>query len=389
MSDPARIAQTAIQSITKDLSVTANNLANSQTMGFKKSNVDFYELYVQGAGLGVAVNGVHTDYSSGTMVSTGRSTDVAIQDDSFFIVKKDGSGEQNYFSKIGNFDIDKNGNMVTPQGWKVQGFGVDEQTGVVSQIAQSMVIPRNFPNPQPSTSIALEMTLNANTRVGDQVEVTSTVFDSLGFEHRLETTYQKTANNEWQVSYAFPDENIAPQTLATAMTFDVQGNLIGGSPQSFNFDFSGNGSAPGTVAIEFGSTTQTVSEFTLWSNEGDGFATGNLVDIQIDDRGNVFSSYSNGKIINQYKLALGKFASHDGLEQNSGMLYQETLASGSAIYGTAGSNSFGSLSSGMLEGSNVDMGSELIHMVEVERAFEANTKVLQLTKQLDRKILEL
>ncbi len=389
MSDPAKIAQSALQAITRDLSTTANNLANSQTMGFKQSEIDFFELNVQGDGLGVAVNGKNTDFTTGTIVTTGEKNDVAIQDSSFFMVQTPSGGAQQYYTKIGDFEVNTDGKLVTPQGWEVQGFKINEETGQVSQTPEDIKVNSILLAPEATTSLNLEMTLNVDSNVGDKTEVTSTIIDSLGQEHRLETTYEKVGTNEWQVSYGFPDEGVAPQTLPTNLTFDTSGKLVGGAQQSFNFDFSANGSTPGSIAIDYGTTTQTYSDFTLWTNETDGFPTGKLLGTSIDKDGNFLATYSNGVTLNPFKVALAQFNALSGLAQNQGMLYEETIESGQPIYGTAGSNGFSSLATGMLEGSNVDMANELIHMVEVERAFEANTKILQLTKQLDQKILDL
>lgn len=389
MGDPAKIAQTALQAITRDLSATSNNLANSQTMGFKQSSVDFYELYVQGSGLGVAVNGTKTDYTTGTIVTTGGATDVAIQDSSFFMVQTPSGGAQQYYTKVGDFELNVDSKLVTPQGWEVQGFRVDEETGQVSQTPEDIKVDSVFLNPEATTSLDLEMTLNVDSAIGDVTEVTSTIIDSLGQEHRLETTYEKVGTNEWTITYGFPDEGVAPQTLPTNLTFDTKGNLVGGGQQSFNFDFSTNGSEPGSIDIDYGTTTQTYSDFTLWTNETDGYATGKLIGTSIDKEGNLLATYSNGVTVNPFKVALAQFSTLGGLTQSQGMLYEESNESGQPIFGTAGSNGFSILANGMLEGSNVDMANELIHMVEVERAFEANSKVLQLTKQLDQKILDL
>lgn len=390
MADPANIAQTALKAITKDLSTTANNLANSQTMGFKQSEVEMFELYVQGSGLGVGVNGTSTDFSTGTIVTTGGSTDVAIQDSSFFMVQTPSTGNQQFYTKVGDFDLDATGQLVTPQGWEVQGFSVNEETGQVSQTPESVIIEKVFINPEATSSLNIEMTLNVDTAIGEKTDVTSTVIDSLGQEHRLETTYTKTALNTWSVEYAFPDEGVAAVALPDPLVFDSTGNLISGGQQSFDFDFSANnGSNPETVEIDFGTTTQTYSNFTLWTNETDGYATGKLIGTSIDKEGNVLATYSNGQTTNPFRLALAQFETVGGLSQSQGMLYEETNDSGQPIFGTGGENGFSTLATGMLEGSNVDMADELLHMVEVERAYEANAKVISLSKQLDQKLLDL
>lgn len=389
MADAAKIAQTALQAVTRDLTTTANNLANSQTMGYKQSDTEFYELYIQGSGSGVAVGGTTTDFTTGTIVTTGGATDVAIQDSSFFMVQTPSGGPQQYYTKVGDFELNTEGKLVTPQGWEVQGFRVDDKTGQVSQTPEDIIVQDVVLNPEASTGLDLEMTLNVDSAIGDKTDVTSTIIDSLGQEHRLETTYEKVGTNEWQVSYGFPDEGVAPQTLATNLTFDTKGNLVGGAQQSFNFDFSANGSEVGSIAIDYGTTTQTYSTFTLWTNETDGFSSGKLIGTSVDKEGNLLATYSNGVTTNPFKVALAQFNTTGGLAQNQGMLYEETNESGQPIYGSAGENGFSTLATGMLEGSNVNMADELLHMVEVERAYEANAKVISLTKQLDQKLLDL
>ena len=389
MSDAAKIAQTALSAVTKDLATTANNLANSQTMGYKQSSTEFYELYVQGTGLGVAVSGTSTDFSTGTIVSTGGATDVAIQDSSFFMVQTPSGGSQQYYTKVGDFELDTEGKLVTPQGWEVQGFAVDPETGEVSQIPEDIMVDGILSTPKSTSTLDIEMTLNVDSAIGDTTEVTSTIIDSLGQEHRLQTTYEKVGTNEWQVSYGFPDENIADQVLPTNLTFDSSGEITGGSPQEFDYDFSANGSEPGTIAVDYGTTSQTYSDFTLWTNETDGYASGKLIGTTISDDGNVYATYSNGMTTNPFQIALAQFSADSGLSQAEGMLYEETNSSGQPVFGTAGDSGFSTLASGMLEGSNVDMADELLHMVEVERAFQANTKIIELAKQLDQQILDL
>jgi flagellar hook protein FlgE len=264
-----------------------------------------------------------------------------------------------------------------------------------------------------------------------------TVFDSLGDSHIMTYFFVKESANTWNMFSAVdgnmvnvPDPGTLTDINGNPTTLPIGGNISG--PLSgaggvagarMNFDSSGdfvfqspmpseggiltedftnvltNGADPtqrvlvnfniDTVAPSPNEPTQFASGFEVTSLEQDGLAVGRLTGLDIGTDGLVRATYSNGTTSPLARIALVSFANEQGLTQNGGTSWKESLASGEGLAGEAGSGTFGTVNSSALEQSNVNLTSELIDLISAQRNFQANSRSLEVDNQLNQTILQI
>jgi flagellar hook protein FlgE len=405
------IPLTGLQAESTALNTIANNLANMNTTAFKSQSTQFSDLFYQqigssgagdpiqvGAGTKVASNS--TAFTQGSISSTGKATDVALNGNGFFVV---GNGQGGFeLTRAGKFSIDTKGNLVSGSGLSVMGYAATN--GVVN--TNGPLAPMNIPvgqvlAPRATTAMSMTMNLNSSSAVGTQFPGEATVYDSLGDPHVVTITYTKTAANTWDYSAALPAADFASGT-STAVTgtlsFDSSGNLqsidpgstgtastVGTGPgevASVNLAFAGLADGAANLNMQWNllgannapvigqvSTTSAAS-----STSQDGFASGQYQDFTVNSGGIITVSYSNGQKQNIGQLALANVSNLQGLALLGDGNYGTTLASGTASIATSGANGLGTLQNGALEGSNVNISSEFANLIVAQRAFEANAK---------------
>ncbi|HAZ77996.1 MAG TPA: flagellar hook protein FlgE, partial [Enterobacteriaceae bacterium] len=213
---------------------------------------------------------------------------------------------------------------------------------------------------------------------------TTTVYDSLGNEHAVSQYFTKTADNSWEVHYSFDG---ATQPTTTTLAFDEQGKLV--SPAAaVPMTFSAPGAAPIAMTFDYAACTQYGSAFSVTTNAADGYASAQQNGVQVDGDGKIYATYSNGERMLQGQLVLATFPDEDGLRAISGTAWVQTGESGTPLVGTPGSGTFGALSTGMLENSNVDITSELVDLMTAQRNYQANTKVISASSELDQALFQ-
>lgn len=398
------------------MSVIGNNLANTNTVGFKGSRTVFADLLsssINGSGglsqvgRGVGMSKVDQIFSQGTFESTESGLDVAIEGSGFFILKGPGD-DTPYYSRAGAFRFDDDGYLINPEGYRVQGkaFDVDGVLGTGDpadiQVASTGLIAGN------ATS-TLELTTNLDSSeeilaIGafdptdaDTYNYSSSVqvFDTLGNPHLLTTYFIKTADNTW--SWAWSAEDSTGAALggvgAEILEFTTDGVLDPANPvplvdtiDAADLDWA-NGSTPTAIEISF-DTTQFNSANVVLSQNQNGFGAGNLTDVEIDPDGIVIASYSNGKQTKIAQLVLGKFVNPNGLSLEGNNLYRETTTSGPPRVGIPGPE-LGKVFTNSLEQSNVDMGAEFVRMITVQRGFQANSKIITTVDELLGELINL
>ncbi|WP_366922989.1 flagellar hook-basal body complex protein [Metallumcola ferriviriculae] len=197
------------------MDVIGNNIANVNTLGFKKSRVTFQDLFSQtlrGAsrpnddqggsnplqvGLGTSVGSIDKIMEQGNLQPTGKSTDLAIDGEGFFVLTNANGDE--VFSRLGAFDFDATGTFVNSDGLKVQGYVADPATGTISKTLGDIVIPRDlYLDPKSTTELNYVNNLDSSAAVGTSRTVTKAVYDSEGQAHKIDMTYTKVADNEWR-----------------------------------------------------------------------------------------------------------------------------------------------------------------------------------------------
>ena len=381
------------------LNIISNNLANLNTVGFKDQSANFQDLFYQnigndGAGdpkqigAGTSVGSVTTNYTNGSLQSTGVSSNAAITGSGFFVTEQANGTVQ--YTRAGDFTVNSTGLLVTSGGQTVMGYPA--VNGVVNQGAtlSSLQVGQGAVNP-PSATTTLQQTtnLNAAATVGTTYSTPQTVYDSLGEPHTLTFTYTMSAPNTWTYQVALPAADTGgtgnPTVLATGtLNFDSNGNLTSPTgtvpvPITGLADGASDMSPAWTLTDPSGTSliTQIASSTSATTtSDQNGYYGGTLSTYSITQDGTIEGQFSNGQTQAIGQIALASFANNQGLQLVGGNSYQSTLASGAAVIGSADSGGRGTLTGSSVELSNVDISTEFTNLIVVQRAFQANSRIV-------------
>lgn len=416
------IALSGLNATNSELNTISNNIANASTFGFKGARTEFSSVYsgVQASGVEVASISQNFD-KNGTVTSTGRAMDLAINGNGFFVTK-DHSG-QTLYTRAGIFAPDKNNYVVANNGAKLQGYSVDSNnqlmSGTVGDIKISnaslgakatdkMDFVANFD--ATSTTINLvpkgDPKLDKTNPAYDPTAVafdakdpktfnssyTTKVHDSLGNSHTVTQYFTKTADNTWQVNVEVdggataitPPPTTTPPTpplFPQTVTFNESGKL-NVPAQTFKVAFSPSGAQPMSIDIDLTGTTQFGAAFGVSTNNPNGYASGELTGVRVEDNGEVYATYTDGQSLLQGQVVLADFASPQDLNKVSGTAWTQSFGSGSPAIGVPGTGVLGSLTPGALEGSNVDLTNELVSLMTAQRNYQANAKTISTSDKL-------
>lgn len=382
-----------LNAASKQLDVVANNLANVNTLGFKGDTAFFSDVLsssISGGssgtlqvGRGVAVADVQTQFGSGSFESTGNATDAAIDGDGFFMVN-DAEGAT-YYTRAGAFHLDANGDLVDINGYYLQGQMYDNTTvpptlGALGNISLTGLQSE----PGATTTIALGANLNSETPTGDTYTTTQTVYDSLGASHTLQTVFTKTAtNNQWTGAATL--DGTAVTLSATTFTFDSGGIMTAPAADvTITVPALPNGATIGVgnvitwnlAGTDSLSLTQYASTSVIRATTADGYASGELKSLAIDQDGIISGFFTNGQTLELAQIILASFPNPWALNKLGSNLFGETVMSGSAVQNIPGASGMGSLTPNTLEMSNVDIATEFIRMITAQKAYQANAKVV-------------
>ena len=413
-------ALSGLRAANQDLSVTGNNIANASTTGFKKSRTEFGDVYANSllgtgartAGSGVLVNGVAQQFDQGNINITNNSLDLAINGNGFFILNDQGS---QVYTRAGNFSLDNNGYIVSPTGAVLQGFGADASGNILSGALSPLQINTQNINPNATSTIDLQFTLNSADAVPSTAITTplpttldpsqynwstaATVYDSLGASHTLTTYYVKNTpsatGTDWEVYSSLDSSGVHD---LGSISFDTNGALTGATPNGGTFSATAalpdtwaasGGADPLTFSLDVTGSTQYGSDFSVNSLDQDGYAAGRLSSVNIDDSGVVFARYTNGQALTLGQVALANFANPQGLVPQGNTEWAESFDSGKPVIGDPQSGSRGAIQSGALEDSNVDISSELVNLIIAQRNYQANAKTIETDNAVTQTILNL
>jgi flagellar hook protein FlgE len=398
---PFRVALSGLNAASADLNVTANNIANASTVGFKGSRAEFSDVFAVGAqeiGNGVRLSNVSQTFSQGGIDFTDRGLDLAISGDGFFTMSDGGSIS---YSRVGAFGVDRNGFVVNSQNQRLQIFlpagNGAFNTGTLSDLQLSTT---DSP-PQASGLAEFGVNLPAAAQpptapVFDPSNAASfnhstalTIYDSLGATHNATVYFVKTAApNTWD-TYFYVDGNAVGG--ANTLGYNNVGQLTvpAGGTIALPAYPPGNGAADIALAVDFNRSTQFGAEFGVNLLSQDGFAAGRLSNIDVDPEGVIFARFTNGRSEPLGQVALSNFTNREGLRQLGDTSWGETFTSGDAIRGAAGTASFGQIQSGALEASNVDLTGQLVQMITAQRNFQANAQMISTADQVTQTIINI
>ncbi len=395
-------AVSGLNAASSNLDVIGNNIANSATYGFKSGTIAFADMFAGSkVGLGVKVASVTQNFTDGTTTNTGRGLDVALSQNGFFRMQDSNGGV--YYSRNGQFTLDAQRNLVNAAGMNVTGYPVSGTPPTVLQGANPvpLSIPNNLMTARPTTTASMVVNLNssdkAQTAVFDATNADTynkkaslTVFDSQGNAHDMNIYYAKTADNSWNI-YTQDATTGGAATLAGNMLFNPNGqiqSLTGGTSTTPGPGLtlaSGiiNGATPASFTLDLtGGMQQNTGSNDVISANQNGYEPGNLVSYQINDDGTIVGTYSNEQTQTLGQIVLANFANPEGLQSEGDNVWSATNSSGLALLGTAGTGNFGSLTSGALEASNVDLSKELVNMIVAQRNYQSNAQTIKTQDQI-------
>ena len=400
------IALSGLTAASTDLDVVSNNIANADTVGFKSSRAEFADVYAAGAvnlnqssvGEGTRVDATSQQFTQGDITTTSANLDLAISGDGFFTLK-DASGT--VYSRNGEFSPDKNGNVVNATGQALQvypptGNGLFN-TGTTTDL--NLETAQSAPNATTSGTVILNLPANSTqpalafdpTNPATYNQATSTtVYDSLGNATPATFYFRQTAvPNVWSVAMYVNGTEVGG--AAQNLTFSNTGAVT--APAGGQVNFGGytptDGAAPLALSFNFGQSTQYGADFGVTSIIQDGYSTGQLSTVSIDPNGVVSAVYTNGRSTQLGQLALANFPNPQGLKQLGDTNWAQTFQSGTVVQGTAGTAGFGSIQSGALESSNVDLTTQLVDMITAQRAFQANAQSITTANQLSETVINI
>lgn len=391
------------------MSIIGDNISNVNTIGYKGSRANFGDVLAQttlGIGDGVQLASVQQDFSQGSMELTGNALDLAISGRGFMMVNGvvDGS-ERTAFTRAGQFVLDSDGYISTMDGMKLQGYTADANGNIGGGLGDLQVGMLSTP-PNATTEISTAGNLDPSAEIitggfdvtdpgGTSSFSTSvTVYDSLGNEIPVDVYYTRTGPNQWEYNVVVDEEYTGGtagtlQVLDTGtMTFDTDGELQAPTNTSFTFNPIG-ATQPQSITLEFEGSTQYAGENSMRALEQDGYAAGELRGVQIDPDGTIVGIFSNGENQTVGQVATADFRAMEGLERLGNNLWGETRASGEPLVGAPGSAGLGSVVSGALEQSNVDLAHQFVKMIAVQRGFQANSKTITTGDQMLQEVMML
>ena len=384
------------------LASVADNVANNSTVGYKRNAVEFQTQVLDTSISSYSSGSVNTTTRSeisrqGAIRSSTSPTDLAISGNGFFIVED--SADNHFLTRAGSFTIDNVGNLVNAIGNNLLGYDLTNTTtppvangfGGLAEINVGLVelsaVPTTQatlrPNlPADADIIAAGSLPSDNVLTSEPSGKTSLLmFDTLGIERTVDVYFAKTSANNWEVTAydasasnngGFPYSSAA--LSSTNLTFDPTTGLVtGGGPTTMSITIP-NGAA---ATIDLTGITQLGADYTVISAETNGSAPAAIERVEINTDGKIFGIFQNGNAVPIFQLALAKVPSVDSLRSISGNNFGVTVDSGDVLVGLAESDGYGSILSGALEESNVDLATELTIMIEAQRSYTANSRVFQ------------
>jgi flagellar hook protein FlgE len=378
------IALSGIQAINEQLDTVSNNIANSGTYGFKASRANFSSLYAGGKANGVEIGSTTQNIDTeGGVQNTGRSMDAMIQGRGFFVAR-DSQGQMNY-SRVGIFSVDKNGYVVDSSGRHAQGYG--PATGGALGVLGDITVPTGQIPAVATTKVAYVGNLSADwtapTAAFSSADSTSynmvkqsVVYDTLGNQHTVSQYFVKGAGNTANVYYAFDGAAVNATAPNQTLTFNSSGQLTAPAPATKALSLPTTAAGTVNFSIDYTGTTQFAGQALTTTNSSDGYASGAFVGVELSTDGSVVAKYSNEQQQVVGTLAIASFPDEGALTQVSDTSWAANDRSGLALYERPGVGLAGKLTTGALEGSNVDVTSELVGLMTSQRNYQANSKVI-------------
>lgn len=406
------------------LGVVSDNIANSNTTGFKASRAEFQDVISKSLkgilggnqiGRGVKIGAVNPILSQGNIDATEKATDLAISGDGYFCVR--GSDGES-FTRDGSLHFDKNGFLTTNDNQRVQGFEADEKGQIINKLGD-IKFPRALIPAKATTEVSMDMNLDSRMEVGKQFDQkdpygTSNystgveIFDSQGNKHLMTMFFNKTADRTWKVNGMVDGKEVQggklgemSSVMEAELTFTTDGKLDTEKVTKQAFNFAGGALQNQQIKIDFGDavttdkgkglngTKQYGKESDLITWKQDGSAAGTINNLSFNDEGVLTALYSNGQAQDLGQIALAKFENPESLFKVGNNRFKEARDSGTPSIGKSGQAGRGKLFAKSLERSTVDLAMEFVNLIQNQRGFQANAKTITTSDELLGEVINL
>ncbi len=403
----------------------SDNIANSQTVGFKRIGTNFEDILTSstaGSNLSGSVL-AKPDYQNtlqGTIAQNSNPLSMAIAGQGFFPISLLNGGQvgtvnfspQQYYTRAGDFTMDKSGYLVNSAGGYLNGWPVNPQTGQINRTSLAPIqVTQNVYNPVATSIVDMTANLPATPAAGVPINAQVSVYDTLGTSHIITLGLTQTAPNVWTVAVNSPDDatgvargtatvNFGPTASGnpvadgtvgsiTSPTGSVSGSAFAAnSPVSLSFATNfGNG--PQTIALSFGSYGKTAgltqyagTTFQLQGINQNGVPQGSFSSASVTSAGDIQLNYNNGQVRSIARVPITIFSAADELQRQNGSAFTATLNSGQPLNQDAGTNGTGVIKTSATEASNVDIATEFSNLIIAQQAYSANAKIVTSADQL-------
>lgn len=427
-----RTALSGLNAASTHLDVTAHNIANVNTAGFKSSRILFSDVYATAAndlsststGSGVQISSISQKFGQGNIDFTNNNLDMAISGEGFFVMK---GREGIVYSRAGAFSVDREGYVVNDDSQRLQVYPVSETGDFATGALSDLRLLTTESPPQATGSVDIGVNLPANASVPGTTDsngftayafdatnpatynhaTSMTVYDSLGTPHTATVYFVKmqadatatppVAENTWtQRLFIDGTERGTPQVMsfdsATGKLRVGQGGVdLSGSLPTVTVTGAELGTGASNMSLSFNyiESTQYGQQFGVNSLFQDGYTTGRMTGIEVDNSGVVSARFTNGQLKLLGQVAIAIFSNPHGLQQMGETQWAETYTSGGPRLGQAGTSNFGLVQAGALEASNVDLTEQLVEMITAQRNFQANAQMISTADQLTQTIINL
>jgi flagellar hook protein FlgE len=415
---------------TSQLDAIGNNIANANTVGFKASTAEFSDVYAaslngSGAsqtGIGTKLSAIAQQFSQGNITASNSPLDMAINGQGFFRMSQNGTIS---YTRDGQFQLDKNGNLVNAQGLQLTGYQASSSGNIVAATPVPLTIPTANLSPSATSTATVGLNLDSSSTVptagtfnpSDPTSFNNstsmTVYDSLGNSHVVTMYFalasasttppalaSTTASSTWN-TYLTVDGTAVPGTPAPALGqlgFNASGTMVY-PPAAGTLKLGQiNATVPTTVTpganplsmvLDFSPSTQYGASFGVNQLTQNGYTSGQLSGFNTGPNGIIQGTYSNGQSKNLGQIVLANFADPQGLQSQGNNQWSETTASGAALVGAPASGSLGVIQAGATEASNVDLTAELVNLITAQRNYQANAQTIKTEDQIQQTLVNL
>lgn len=390
------------------LSAVADNIANASTTGYKAASTEFSSLLLNSSPSSYASGAVETSVrygiaTQGALTFSASPFDLAINGGGFLLVED--AGGRSLLTRAGAFVPNGNGELVNSAGLHLMGLrltgGADDVVlngtaglepvviggaGLEASPTTEGLLTVNLPSDAAGTLAADLPSANAASAASNG-RSSIVVYDNLGAPVVLDVHFSRTSvPGEWEVavfnsadrtgSTGFPYSSAV--LAQTTLSFDANGHLQSSSPTNLSVPVPGGA----TMALDFTGTSQLAADYMAMAVDANGNGPSEVASVEIASDGTVYETYESGARRATFRLPLAGVVSPDQLSPVSGNVFEPTVMSGDIRVGFAETAGMGSLVSGALEQSTVDLAGELTNMIEAQRNYSANSKVFQTGSEL-------